>query len=141
MATALAPHLGFRGTAREAMAFYQGIFGGRLTVATFAEFHASTDPAEDDLVMHAELFGANGIHLMAADAPARVELPTGSAITLSLAGEDEAELRAAFERLAEGGTVAMPLAPSAWGAVFGMCTDRFGVGWMVNIAAPGAAGA
>jgi len=34
MATTLNPYLNFRGNAREAMEFYEGIFGGTLTVAT-----------------------------------------------------------------------------------------------------------
>ena len=52
MATLLNPYLGFRDTARAAMEFYRSVFGGELTVSTFADFHASDDPAEQDKVMH-----------------------------------------------------------------------------------------
>ena len=55
MSVQLNPYLGFRDNARQAMEFYQAVFGGTLTINTFKEFHASTDPAEDDLVMHAQL--------------------------------------------------------------------------------------
>ena len=67
MGVTLDPYLNFKGNAREAMEFYEGVFGGKLTISTFAEFHASTDPSEDDLVMHADLHGPEGIRFMAAD--------------------------------------------------------------------------
>ena len=44
MPTRLNPYLAFRDTAREAMTFYQSVFGGELTLNTFAEYHASEDP-------------------------------------------------------------------------------------------------
>jgi PhnB protein len=57
---------------------------------------------------------------------------------MSLSGDDEAELKAYFEKLAVGGTVTMPLNKAPWGDTFGMLTDRFGITWLVNIS--GAAG-
>jgi PhnB protein len=53
---------------------------------------------------------------------------------VSLSSDDEAELRGYWDKLAEGGMVAMPLEKAPWGATFGMCTDKFGVAWLVNIA-------
>ena len=135
MATTLNPYLNFRGNAREAMEFYKGIFGGTLTVATFAEFHASTDASEDNLVMHADLEGAGGIRFMGADVPLRMEYQPGNDFSMSLSGEDDAELRGYFEKLADGGTVLQPLVTAGWGDTFGMCTDRFGIRWLVNISA------
>ena len=135
MAITLSPYLSFRGNAREAMEFYAGVFGGKLTVTTFAEFHASADPSEDVLVMHADLEGSGGIHFMASDVPARMEYHAGSDFSMSLNGDDEAGLRRCFEQLSDGGTVMQPLATAEWGATFGMCIDRFGIRWMVNIAA------
>lgn len=135
MAITLNPYLNFRGNAREAMEFYKDVFGGTLTVATFAEFHASTDPSEDALVMHADLEGLAGIRFMAADVPSRMEFQAGTDFSMSLSGEDDAELRGYFEKLAEGGTVLQPLVSADWGDTFGMCTDRFGIRWLVNIAA------
>lgn len=139
MSLSLEPYLHFRGQARAAMEFYREVFGGELTISTFRDFGGATDPAEDDLVMHADLRGAPGIHFMASDVPERMGMTPGTNFTMSLNGDatDEADLRRIFDRLAEGGTVTVPLAASAWGATFGMCDDRFGIGWMVNIAAPG----
>lgn len=135
MAITLNPYLNFDGNAREAMEFYEGVFGGKLNIATFADYHASSDPSEDGLVMHADLEGPDGIRFMAADTPKRMKFEPGTNISMSLSGEDEAELRGYFDKLSQGGTVMMPLEKAQWGDMFGMCTDRFGVRWLVNIAA------
>ena len=59
----------------------------------------------------------------------------GDTITVSLSGDDGDALRRYFEKLADGGTVTMPLEKQMWGDEFGMCTDRYGTPWMVNITA------
>jgi PhnB protein len=140
MGSSLDPYLNFRGNAREAMEFYKGVFGGTLTVSTYAEFHASQDQSEDNLVMHADLEAGNGIRLMAADVPSRMEFRPGNNFSLSLSGESESELRGYFDKLSAGGAVTTPLEKAQWGDTFGMCTDRFGTQWLVNIAAPKGAG-
>ena len=134
MTTRLNPYLSFRDTAREAMGFYQSVFGGELTRSTFAEFHASDDPAEQDKIMHSMLVTDGGLTLMAADTPNRMEYTPGNNYSISLSGEDEAELRGYWDKLTDGGTVTMPLEQAPWGDTFGMCVDRFGVTWLVNIA-------
>ena len=131
--TTLNPYLGFRDNAREAMAFYQSVFGGELTLSTFAEFHASEDPAEQDKIMHALLLTPKGMVLMGADTPNTMDFTQGSNFSVSLSGPDEAELRGYFDKLADGGTVTMPLEKAPWGDVFGMCKDKFGVDWLVNV--------
>ncbi len=136
MNTTLNPYLNFRNSTRQAMEFYQTIFGGKLTLSTFKEFHASMDPSEDNKIMHAELHADNGIVFFAADTPDRMEYRPGSNFSMSLSGENEAELRSYFEKLSVGGKVTMPLEKAVWGDTFGMCTDQFGVNWLVNINAP-----
>lgn len=133
MASQLNPYLSFRGQAREAMEFYQSVFGGSLEIITFKEFGASQDPGDDDKVMHAKLEAEHGITLMGADTPAGMELQPGSTIAISLSGDDDAELSGWYERLVEGGTISEPLVQAPWGDKFGMLTDRFGIDWMVNI--------
>lgn len=135
MQTKLNPYISFKNNAHQAMEFYQSVFGGKLTMATFKEFHASQDPADDDLIMHAELVTENGMTLMASDTPDRMEFRPGTNFSVSLSGDNEAELTAYYQKLSDGGTVTMPLAKAAWGDSFGMCIDKFGVGWLVNIAA------
>ena len=134
MQTKLNPYVSFKNNTREAMEFYRTVFGGELTVSTFKEFHASQDPSEDDLIMHSVLEADNGITIMASDTPSRMEYRPGTNMSMSLSGDNEAELKAYFEKLSAGGTVTMPLEKAMWGDSFGMCTDKFGVQWLVNIA-------
>jgi PhnB protein len=137
MSTRLNPYLSFRDNARQAMEFYRSVFGGELTTSTFAEFQASDDPAEKDKIMHALLETDAGLVLMASDTPNRMEYTPGNNYSISLSGDDEAELRGYWDKLADGGAVTMPLEQAPWGDTFGMCTDRFGVAWMVNISGGG----
>ena len=140
MPTKLNPYISFRDNAREAMQYYQTVFGGNLTMSTFAEFQMAEDPDEADKIMHAQLDTDNGLTLMGADTPNAMDFDEGNRITVSLSGEDESELRGYWDRLTDGGSVTMPLEQAPWGDSFGMATDRFGVNWMVNIAGPGNAG-
>ncbi len=133
MAAQLNPYLSFKDDARQAMEFYQGVFGGELTVNTFGEFGADPGP-ESDKIMHAHLETANGFHLMASDTPEGMSFQPGTNISISLSGEAADGLETYWERLSDGGTVTMPLEKQMWGDTFGMCTDRFGISWMVNIA-------
>ena len=133
MTTQLNPYLGFLDTTREAMEFYRSVFGGELTMSTFAEFEASDDEAEQDKIMHAMLTTDDGLVLMASDTPNRMEYRPGTNYSVSLSGDDEPALRGYWDGLTTGGTVVMPLDPSPWGDSFGMCIDKFGVNWMVNI--------
>ena len=135
MSTSLSPYIGFRDNAREAMEFYHSVFGGELSSSTFADFHASEEPAEQDLIMHSQLVTPNGLILMASDTPSSMPFEEGARITVALFGDDDAELSGYWDGLAAGGTVAEPLTTSPWGDRFGMLTDRFGVHWMVNISA------
>ena len=134
MQSKLNPYLNFRDNTRAAMEFYQAVFGGKLLMNTFKEFHASQDPSEDDKIMHAMLEAENGITFMAADTPNSMEYRPGTNYSMSLSGDNEAELRVYFEKLSAGGVIAMPLEKAPWGDTFGMCFDKFGIQWMVNIA-------
>ncbi len=140
MSTTLNPYLGFRDTARQAMEFYQSVFGGELTLSTFGDFQASEDPAEQDKIMHGMLVTESGLTLMGADTPNSMSYTPGDNYSVSLSGEDEAELRRFWDGLSADGTIAMPLEQAPWGDTFGMCTDKFGVHWLVNIATAQAPG-
>ena len=133
MQSKLNPYINFRDNTREAMEFYQSVFGGKLQMATFKDYHASQDASEDNLIMHSQLEDDNGIVLMASDTPGRMEYRPGTNMSISLSGDNEAELTGYFEKLSAGGTVTMPLEKAMWGDSFGMCVDKFGVQWLVNI--------
>lgn len=140
MPAQLNPYISFAGNAREALTFYQSVFGGELRLNTFGEFGQSDAPFADQ-IMHGQLQAPNGFALMGADTPPGMEYTPGSAITVSLSG-DAPELRDYWNKLSEGGTVSIPLQKQIWGDEFGQCIDRFGVPWLVNIAGAdaGAAG-
>ncbi len=137
MAARLNPYISFDGTAREALETYQRIFGGDLTLTTFGEFGAA-EGGNEDKIMHGMLEGPGGLALMGADTPPQMKHEPGNNISVSLSGDvdSDAELRGYFEKLAEGGTVTVAMEKQMWGDVFGMCVDRFGITWMVNIAQP-----
>jgi PhnB protein len=134
MTTKLNPYLSFRDTAKQAMEFYQSVFGGELTLSTFGDFQASEDPAEQAKIMHGMLVTDSGLTLMGSDTPNSMDYTPGNNYSVSLSGEDETELRGFWEGLSTEGTVSMPLERAPWGDFFGMCADKFGVNWLVNIA-------
>jgi PhnB protein len=109
------------------------VFGGELTMQTFAEGGMSGHPSNDERIMHAQLITPHGLVLMASDVPDQVPYQPGSAIAISLSGDDEPSLRRFYEALSDGGEVIEPLARAPWGDHFGACVDRFGTSWMVNI--------
>ncbi len=133
MASNLNPYISLRDTAREAGAFYQSVFGGELTVMTFAEGMPTGDADLDQLVMHSQLTAPNGFLLMVADTPPSMEVGSGGNISISLSGTDDAELTGYWDALSATGEVTQPLEAAPWGDRFGMCVDRFGVTWMFNI--------
>ena len=134
MTVRLNPYLSFRDNAREAMTFYQSVFGGELTVSTFADFNPGADPADQQKVMHSQLEAPDGLVLMAADTPTEMEYRPQAGVSVSLSGDDEARLRGYWERLSDGGTITMPFDKAPWGDTFGMCIDRFGTSWLINAA-------
>jgi PhnB protein len=136
MQTRLNPYLNFKDNAREAMEFYQTVFGGQLDVSTFKDFNASQDPSEDDKVMHSMLEADNGVTFMAADTPDRMEYRPGTNMSMSLSGDNDEELSGYFEKLSAGGAVLEPLVVAPWGDKFGMVADRFGITWLVTIGSP-----
>lgn len=134
MQSALNPYISFKDNAREAMEFYQTVFGGKVEFLTFKSFNVSGDPSEDDKIMHSMLEADNGISFMAADTPKSMEFTPGSRISMALSGDNTEELTGYFQKLSAGGTVTMPLNQAPWGDSFGQCIDKYGVVWMVNIA-------
>lgn len=132
MPSILNPYLRFKDNARQALEFYQGVFGGDLDLSTFGEF-GSPDVPEADLIMHGQLTSPRGFTLMASDSSPAMGEP-GANGSLSLSGDDAAELRGYWEGLSTDGTVEVPLERQVWGDEYGQCVDAFGVRWMVNIA-------
>lgn len=139
MSTVLCPYINLRGDARDAVTFYQSVFGGELTISTFGDYGITDWPDQLDKVMHSRLVTPSGMVLMVSDVPETMELTFGDSMSVCLGGEDEADLTSWYERLSEGGEVRVPLSKAPWGDSFGELRDRFGVRWLVNIAGSPAA--
>jgi PhnB protein len=135
VASRLNPYVSYRDNAREALEFYKEVFGGNLSINTFGEYGDPNAP-EANNVMHGQLETDQGFTLMASDTPPGMDFNPGNNITISLSGDDEQELRGYWEKLSEGADVTMPLEKQMWGDVYGQCTDKFGVQWMVDIGQP-----
>lgn len=132
MASRLNPYLSFNGNARQAMEFYAGVFGGTLAADMWADY-GTTDSADAGRIAHAVLETSAGYTIMANDVPSALEYQPMGGSSVSLSGDDAELLRGYWNRLSAGGAVAMPLRKQVWGDEFGLCVDKFGVSWMVNI--------
>lgn len=131
--TILNPYIQFNGQTAEALDFYKNIFGGEAEVSYFKDVpNMPVTEEQKDQIMHAVL-KFNAMQLMFSDAMSEDTQQPSKNISLSLSGDDEATLTSYFKGLSDGGTVTQPLEIQAWGDLFGMITDRFGVSWMVNI--------
>ncbi|WP_018611068.1 VOC family protein [Segetibacter koreensis] len=128
----LVPYIHFQGNAEEAMNFYATALGG--SIAYLQRYGDSPMPSDEDYkqkIMHGRLtFGDNLI--MISDVFKGQEVSTDGNIQLSVDVLENEELESVFNKMAEGGTVAMPLQDTFWGARFGMLKDKFGVSWMFN---------
>lgn len=137
--TTITPYLFFGGRCEEALAFYRDALGAEIDM--LMRYDESPEPAPpgmlppgyDKKVMHAS-FRIRGVPLMASDgcgAEGKFH-----AMKLALTVPTEADARGAFDALANGGSVEMPLTPTFWSPCFGMLTDRFGLDWMILVPGP-----
>jgi PhnB protein len=135
MVTRLNPYITFDGNAREAMEFYQSVFGGELDISPWGDMPdmPGNSPEMHDKVMHGMLTVSDGVTIMGADMPDSSG-PKGSPIAVSLSGEDEAQLSSWWEKLSDGAEITAPFEKAPWGDTFGQLNDKFGVSWMVNVA-------
>lgn len=136
MVTRLNPYIAFNGNAREAMEFYQSVFGGELDISTWGEMPDMPGNSSEmsDKLMHSMLTVSDGVTLMGADMPEATG-PKGSPISVSLSGEDEGQLRGWWDKLSDGAEINAPFEKAPWGDTYGECIDKFGVRWMINVAA------
>jgi PhnB protein len=135
MTSRLNPYLNFNGNARQAMQFYQSVFGGELNLNTFADFGAQDSP-DANRIMHGQLETDAGYTIMGADFTSDMEYHPMAGCSVSLSGDDADVLHGYWDKLSASGTTTMPMQKQAWGDEFGMCVDGFGVPWLVNISQP-----
>ena len=133
---AIEPYLNFDGRCEEAVEFYKKALGAEVTM--FLRMKDSPEkppggivPGTENKVMHAS-FNIGGATVMASDCYSKGQ-PHFQGITLSLSVKDAAAADKAFNALAEGGQVHMPLTKTFFSPRFGMVADKFGVPWMVIV--------
>jgi len=133
------PYLMFAGRCEEALAFYRRAIDAQPQMVL--RFKESPEPPQmslpagwDDKIMHCG-FKVGDTLVMASDGMSR-EAQSFAGVTLSISADSEAQARRFFDALAEGGSVFMPMGPTFWSPCFGMCSDRFGVHWMVGLDGP-----
>jgi PhnB protein len=143
-------HLNFRGNARAALEFYQSVFGGRLTIASYGDFGMPKDVPGAENVVFGQVEAEDGFRVMAYDVPGQTDdsasgvgstrRENGTTITdqsffVSVRGETLDEVQRYWAALSVGSAIIEPLAASAWSPGFGMLTDSFGVTWILDVAA------
>ncbi|MFJ5265215.1 VOC family protein [Streptomyces sp. NPDC088387] len=137
MSVTTTTHLNFRGDARDALDFYQSVFGGRTAAVTYKDAGNVQNDNEADWVMWGEVVGDGGFHVMAYDVPSQLPWDQGqNPFFVSVRGDDTDELTALWQKLSVGSTVTRPLEAAQWAPLYGMLTDRFGITWVLDVTAP-----
>ena len=134
MATAAIPYITFAGNAREALNFYQAVFGGKVEISTFGDFNVPGSPA--DGVMHGAL-ATDEFVVYGSDAMFNGTMDDANRIRIAIASDDLDTLSPSFEALAQGGKVVQALEKQVWGDTYGEVVDQYGVAWMFNIGSAG----
>jgi PhnB protein len=133
----LSPHITFNGNCREAFNFYRNAFGGEFaTVMTYGDVPAGENnpgTADPNKIIHMSLPISKETSLMGCDMPAAFgQANVGNNFNISINADSRDEANRLFAALSAGGSVVMPMADTFWGAWFGMCTDPFGIQWMIS---------
>ncbi len=126
-----APYINFQGRAREAMELYHQILGGQLSLFAFDASGKMKKAEPSDPIGYARL-EADGFRVFGSDGNPAYPATPGDTVAITLAGPDQIALTRAFEALADGGSIGMPLTEAPWGTA-GWVTDRFGIAWNVDI--------
>jgi PhnB protein len=133
------PYLFFEGRCEQALDFYVDTFGAEITELLRVKDNPEPPPpgmlppGSDEKIMHAE-FAIGDTAIMASDGMCSGS-PEFKGISLSYTAPDTQQARALFDRLADSGEVRMPLGATFFSPCFGIVGDRFGVAWMINVAA------
>ena len=130
-------YLNYGGNCAEAFQFYEKNLGGKITfMMRYADQPdpQNAPPGTENFILYANM-SIGGTELMGSDVPAdRYKAPEG--FSLSVSTKDPAEAERVFNEISKNGNVIMPIQQTFWSPRFGMCTDRFGIPWMVNTEQP-----
>lgn len=129
------PYLNFNGNCEEAINFYKDVLGGELLFIQRYGESPMKGMGPDNNVMHCTL-KVGDTHIMASDNPEGQPASVGSNISLAIGSNDPAGAETMFEKMADGGSVTMPMQQTFWAERFGMLTDKYGINWMFNCEKP-----
>ena len=130
-------HLNFRGNAREALAFYHSVFGGTVALVTNQQAGKVQRPEEADQLMWGQVAADSGFRIMAYDVPSETSYHQGeNAFLIAVEAGTPDEVKTYWEKLSADANIEQPLTPSPWSPLYGMLKDRFGVNWVLSVAAP-----
>jgi PhnB protein len=133
------PYLFFEGRCEEAIEFYRRAAGAEVQMlmrykdSPAPQQPGMIPPGAENKVMHAAI-RIGDTTVLASDGRCSGR-PTFAGFSLSLTVPDVAAADRLFAALGEGGQVQAPLATTFFSPRFGMVVDRFGVPWMVYVAA------
>ncbi|WP_405494299.1 VOC family protein [Nocardia sp. NBC_00511] len=134
MAVNVVAQLNFRGETREALTFYQSVFGGELTLITYEQAQVPTTAAGADDVMWGQLAAPNGFWIMGYDVPAHTPWSRGdNSFCLSVRGDLPEEITESWDKLAVGAKIVVPLGRAQWSPLYGILQDRFEITWILDI--------
>ncbi len=129
-------HLNFKDKAREALDFYQSVFGGQVIAFTYGQAQDVEHPADTDRLSWGEVRTEAGFHVMAYDVRENQTYDAGDRpFFVSVRGDDTEEITGYWKALSEGATIMADLGPAGWSPLYGMLKDRFGVIWTLDITA------
>ncbi|QQR40420.1 VOC family protein [Devosia rhizoryzae] len=134
MAITTTTHLNFRSQARDALSYYQSVFGGEISLFTYEQAQRVKSPAENELITWGQVLSDAGFHVMAYDVqPERDWAPGRIPFFVSVRGKVAAEIQGYWDKLVEGSTIVEPIGPAGWSPLYGMVKDRFGVTWVLDV--------
>ena len=126
------PYVNFQGRAREAMEFYRKALGGTLQLSSMSEQGKIQPAGAGERIWHARL-ESDDVVICASDGHPDYPPQVGNNMAIAIEGKDKNRLSKIFAALADEGRILTPLAKQPWGAEVGWLTDRFGIGWTVEV--------
>lgn len=132
-------YLNFAGNTAEAFEFYKSVFGteyagaGMMRMGDIPAGHDAPEMSDEQkqLVMHVSLPTLGGHLLMGTDV---TDAQTGNNISIMLGPDTKDDADALFDKLGEGASNVEPMRDEFWGDYYGSLIDRFGIGWMIDVA-------
>ncbi len=136
MSVNVVTHLNFRGEARSALQFYQGVFGGNLVIVTYKDLGQVQEPDDAEKVIWGQVASESGFKVMAFDATARVPFDRGQNSFYVAARFDTAtEAQECWDKLKADASIRQELGPAPWSPMYGMLQDKFGIVWVIDLEA------